>query len=188
MLVSNYLIAVYFPELSRDNFFKKSSSASGNPIRAGLAAACYPETHTESVDLETDMAHTKFKVDQGAQFLITQLFYNNEDYFRFVDRARTAGIDVPLIPGVLPILSTPQIRRFTSLCGATIPKELDAKLERLADDDDAVREMGVEYATEQVEELCANGAPGIHFYVLNRRYSVSNILNNLNLPGHTGGA
>ena len=150
----------------------------------GLAAACYPEGHTESPDLDLDISYAKEKVDRGADFLITQLFYDNRYFFEFMERAQRAGIDVPIIPGVLPILNTAQIRRFTSLCGATIPPELDSKLERYAEDDDAVRELGVEYASRQVEELWENDVPGIHFYVLNRSYSVSRILGNLNLPGH----
>ncbi len=152
----------------------------------GVAAACYPEGHTESPDLATDLKYTKLKVRCGADFLITQLFYDNNDFFSFVDRARQAGIDVPIIPGVLPILSTGQIRRFTALCGAKIPAALDRQLDRLADDDDAVRELGIEHATRQVKELWDSGVPGVHFYVLNRSYSVSKILTNLGLPGHTG--
>ena len=152
----------------------------------GIAAACYPEGHTESVDLDTDLTHTKAKVQNGAEFLITQLFYDNNDFFAFMDRAQQAGIDVPIIPGVLPILSTSQIRRFTALCGARIPADLDKQLDKYATDDDAVRELGVEYATRQVKELWDAGVPGIHFYVLNRSYSVSKILTNLALSGHTG--
>jgi methylenetetrahydrofolate reductase (NADPH) len=152
----------------------------------GVAAACYPEGHTESPDLRTDLEHTRRKVNSGADFLITQLFYDNNDYFSFVDRARQAGIDVPIIPGVLPILSTGQIRRFTALCGAKIPPALDRQLDRFAGDDGAVRELGIEQATGQVKELWDAGVPGVHFYVLNRSYSVSKILTNLGLPGHTG--
>ena len=152
----------------------------------GIAGACYPEGHTESTNLETDVSYARMKQDLGAEFLITQLFYDNAYFYDFVDRAHAAGITVPIIPGVLPILSTPQIRRFTSLCGATIPAELDARLEQYADDNRAVREIGVEYATQQAEDLWANGVPGIHFYVLNRTYSVSHILRNLNIAGHDG--
>ncbi len=150
----------------------------------GLAAACYPEGHTESPDLATDIRYARQKVDRGADFLITQLFYDNRHFFDLLERAEQAGIKVPIIPGVLPILNTAQIRRFTALCGATIPPQLDAQLERYADDDDAVRELGIEHATAQVRELWDNGAAGVHFYVLNRSYSVTRILANLNLPGH----
>lgn len=150
----------------------------------GLAAGCYPEGHTESVDLAMDLSHTKLKVDLGADFLITQLFYDNSDFFEFMERAGNAGIDVPIIPGVLPILSTAQIRRFTALCGAKLPPELDRQLEKYSDDDDAALELWVEYASRQVRELWDNGVPGVHFYVLNRSYSVSKILENLAIPGH----
>ena len=151
----------------------------------GLAAACYPEGHTESPDLDWDIRYAREKVDRGADFLISQLFYDNRYFFDFLERAEQAGINVPIIPGILPILNTAQIRRFTSLCGATIPAELDRQLEQYADDDNAVRELGIEYATNQVRELWDEGVPGVHFYVLNRSYSVSRILSNLNLPGHT---
>jgi len=155
-----------------------------------LAAACYPEGHVESSDLITDMNYVKMKVENGADFLVTQLFYDNQDFFRLMERAETLGIDVPIIAGILPILNTNQIRRFTSLCGSKIPDELDMQLERYVDDDDAVRELGIEYATRQVQELWDQGIAGVHFYVLNRNYSVSKILDNLKLPGHiktTGG-
>ena len=150
----------------------------------GVAAGCYPEGHTESVDLDTDLSYTRLKVDEGADFLITQLFYDNSDFFQFMDRAGKAGINVPIIPGILPILSTGQIRRFTALCGAKLPAYLDAQLEKYSEDNDSARELGVEYATNQVRELWDNGVPGIHFYVLNRSYSVSKILENLALSGH----
>lgn len=152
----------------------------------GIAGACYPEGHTESEDLDSDIAYARVKQDLGADFLITQLFYDNTYFYDFQERAAAAGITVPVIPGVLPILSTPQIRRFTSLCGATIPAELDERLERFAEDNRAVREIGIEHATKQAEELWANGVPGIHFYVLNRRYSVSHILRDLNIAEHAG--
>ena len=150
----------------------------------GIGAACYPEGHTEAESLERDLEYAKLKVDNGADFLITQLFFDNNDYFAFADRAEAAGIDVPVIPGILPVLSAPQIRRFTALCGSKIPPALDADLDRLAEDDDAVRELGIEHATRQVEELWAAGVPGVHFYVLNRSYSVSKILDHLSIQGH----
>ena len=153
----------------------------------GIAAACYPEGHTEAVSLDSDLGYAKLKVDNGADFLITQLFFDNRDYFSFVERAHAAGVDVPLVPGILPVLSGPQIRRFTALCGSKIPPELDAELDRLGDDDDAVRELGIDHAARQVEELWASGVPGVHFYVLNRSYSVSKILDRLAIPGHIPG-
>jgi methylenetetrahydrofolate reductase (NADPH) len=153
-------------------------------FRFGVAAACYPEGHIESPDRHTDIKFARLKADKGADFLITQLFYDNDYFFKFMELAQRAGISVPIIPGVLPILSAPQIRRFTALCGASIPPELDRQLDRDGEDDNAVRELGIEYATRQVRELWDSGVPGIHFYVLNRSYSVSKILRNLGLSGH----
>ena len=150
----------------------------------GLAGACYPEPHPEAVDARTDLEYAKMKVDLGAEFLITQLFYDNRDFYEFVDKARKIGIAVPILAGLLPIISTRQIRRFTSLCGATIPPELDKQLEAYADDDDAVRELGAEHTTAQARDLWDNGVEGIHFYVLNRSYSVAKVLSNIGLPEH----
>ena len=152
----------------------------------GIAGACYPEGHPESPDLRADIQYAKLKVDTGADFLITQLFYDNSHFFTFMDRAQQVRIAVPILAGVLPILSTVQIRRFTALCGVRIPPALDKQLDRFANDDAAVRELGVEYATAQVRELLDSGVPGVHFYALNRSYSISRILRNLGLPGHTG--
>ena len=146
----------------------------------GTPAACFPEGHPDSADLETDMAYLKQKVDAGADFLITQLFFDNADFFGLMERVEQAGIKVPVLAGILPVLSTPQIRKFTALCHAKITPALDEQLERYAEDDHAVREIGIEYATRQVEELWGSGVAGIHFYTLNRSYSVSKILDNLN--------
>ena len=151
----------------------------------GIAAACYPEGHIESPDVETDLEYSKRKVEAGAEFLITQLFYDNSDFFAFLEKARKVGITVPILAGVLPILSASQIRRFAAFCGAKIPSALDRRLERFKDDDHAARELGIEQATMQVLELWENGVEGVHFYVLNRSYSVSSILQNLALPDHT---
>ena len=145
----------------------------------GVAGACFPEGHLDSPDLETDIAYLKHKVEAGADFVITQLFYDNSDFFDFMNRVQKVDIRVPVIAGILPILSTSQIRRFTAICGARIPPALDEKLERFADDDDAVRELGIDHAARQVEELWRNGVAGIHFYTLNRSHSVSRILDAL---------
>lgn len=147
----------------------------------GLAAACYPEGHPEAVSFDHDINYAKLKVENGADFLITQLFYDNDDFFRFVDKARAIGIKVPIIPGVLPVLSSNQIRKFTRLCGARIPSDLEMQLAKYENDDEGARAMGVEYATCQVQGLWDSGVSGIHFYVLNRSYSVSKILDNLRL-------
>lgn len=148
-------------------------------FKFGLAAACYPEGHSEAPDLGTDMGYVKRKVDEGAEFLITQLFYDNADFYRFRDLARASGVEAPIVAGALPILSGPQIRRFTALCGASIPREIDERLDALGEDDEAVRELGIELATAQIADLRANGVDGIHFYALNRSYSVGKILENL---------
>ena len=148
----------------------------------GIAAACYPEGHVESHNLDTDIEFTKRKLDAGAEFLITQLFYDNNYFFSFLDKARKVGIDAPVLAGVLPILSTEQIRRFTSLCGSSIPPAINEELDRLAGQKNGARELGIQIATEQVRELLSCGVDGVHFYALNRSYSISRILTNLGFP------
>jgi len=135
-----------------------------------IGATCFPEVHPEATSLEEDLSYTKRKVETGASFLITQLFFDNEDYFRFVERAREIGIDVPIIAGIMPITNFEQIKRFTSLCGASIPPALHEQLESRhdAEDPESVQDLGVAYATLQCAELLARGAPGIHFYTLNK--------------------
>jgi methylenetetrahydrofolate reductase (NADPH) len=145
-----------------------------------VGATCFPEVHPEAQDLEHDLAYLKRKVDAGATFLITQLFFDNEDYFRFVDSAREHGIDLPIIAGIMPITNFEQIKRFTSLCGASIPPALYEQLEaRNAEGDEAVAELGVAYATLQCADLLARGAPGIHFYTLNKSPATRAILSAL---------
>ena len=133
-----------------------------------IGAACYPEVHPEAPDADTDLSHAVEKVRAGADFLTTQLFFDSDVYYRFVERARAAGINVPIIPGIMPITDYKQIRRFTEMCGAKIPRGLRSELDRQADDPEAVAELGVAFATLQSAELLACGAPGIHFYTLNR--------------------
>jgi len=146
-----------------------------------LVGACYPEVHTEARDLDSDLAHLKAKVDAGARVLITQLFFDNDAYYRFVAAARRAGIDVPIVPGIMPITSTASIKRMTSLCGATIPPALLSALDARGEDAEAVAELGVSYATLQCAELLASGAPGIHFYTVNRSPATRAILSALRL-------
>ncbi len=133
-----------------------------------LGAACYPEMHPEAPSPEIDLANLKRKVDAGADFLITQLFFHNDDFFRFRDRAAAAGIRVPIVAGIMPILSVHQIKRFTKMCGASIPADLLHKIEGVEDDPDAVRQLGMYHATRQCEQLLARGVAGLHFYTLNR--------------------
>lgn len=144
-----------------------------------IAAACYPEGHPEASDLATDLQHLKHKVDAGADFLVTQLFFDNADYFAFVERARAAGIDVPIVAGIMPITNLSQIKRFTAMCGASIPEDLLSRLEAAQNDADAVRRIGVEHATAQCRELVERGVPGIHFYTLNRSTATREILDRL---------
>jgi methylenetetrahydrofolate reductase (NADPH) len=141
-----------------------------------LAAACYPEKHVEAADPDTDLANLKRKVDAGVELLVTQLFFRPEDYFVFVDKARSVGITVPIIPGIMPITNLSQIKRFTSMCGARIPEQLLARLEATAGDAEAVRRIGVEHAIRQCPALLDGGAPGVHFYTLNRSRATVEIL------------
>jgi len=144
-----------------------------------VAAACYPETHVEASSADHDMAHLVAKVEAGADFLISQLFFDNRSYLSFVERARHAGIAVPIVPGIMPVTNVSQIERFTKMCGATIPQALAARLEPVRDDAEAVARIGVEYAVRQCAELLEAGVPGIHFYTLNRSRSTRDIVEEL---------
>jgi methylenetetrahydrofolate reductase (NADPH) len=144
-----------------------------------IGAACFPEVHIHAESADSDLRYTKEKVDAGARFLITQLFFDNATYWDFVARAREIGIDVPIIPGIMPITNFDQIRRFTSMCGATIPDTLLRELGLRADQPAAVTDFGVAYATLQCADLLAKGAPGIHFYTLNRSPATRAILSAL---------
>ena len=146
-----------------------------------IGAACFPEVHIHAKDAETDLRYLKEKVDAGARFLITQLFFDNAAYYDFVARARDIGIDVPIIPGIMPITDVGQIKRITGMCGATIPVELLRELELRADQPGAVSDLGVAHATLQCADLLANGAPGIHFYTLNRSPATRAILSALRI-------
>ena len=136
--------------------------------RLCIGAACYPEGHPECRDLLQDLAHLKVKVDAGVDFLVTQLFFDTRTYLDFVGRARAAGIAVPILPGLMPVTNVEQIRRFTTLCGAAVPPMLSAALRVRSDDADATLQLGVAYASLQAAELLRAGAPGIHFYTLNK--------------------
>ncbi len=146
-----------------------------------IGAACFPEVHPEATDLASDLRFLLEKVQAGGRFLITQLFFDNRLYFDFVREARAAGIDAPIIPGIIPVTNVEQIKRFTSMCGASIPAGLLEQLDLRADDPAAVVELGVAYATAQCADLLARGAPGIHFYTLNKSPSTRAILSALRL-------
>ena len=141
-----------------------------------LAGAGYPEGHQECGDLLRDIEHLRQKVAAGVDFVITQLFYDNADYFAFVERARRAGVGVPLVPGIMPITNVAQIERIARLCGARIPGALRDNLRGAEGNDGAVQAIGIEYATRQCRELLAGGAPGIHFYTLNQSPATAAIL------------
>jgi len=146
---------------------------------ACVGGACYPETHLESRSADDELRYTRLKAESGASYLITQLFFDNSAYFDFVNRARAEGITIPLIPGIMPVTNVDQIRRFTSKIGASIPAPLLDALNARKDDPDAVLQLGVAWATLQCAELLSSGAPGIHFYTLNRSPATRAILSAL---------
>ncbi|MBS1863727.1 MAG: methylenetetrahydrofolate reductase [NAD(P)H] [Actinobacteria bacterium] len=141
---------------------------SDGPWGFALGGACFPEVHPEAPDLQTDLAYLKQKVEAGASFLTTQLFFDNQVYFDFVAAARAIGIEVPILAGVIPVGSFAQTRRICELCEASIPAPLEAAFQAVGDDPEREFELGVAYAAQQCSELLIAGAPGIHFYALNR--------------------
>ena len=141
-----------------------------------IGAACFPEVHIASPSFEQDLDVLKQKVAAGVSFVITQLFFDNDLYFDFVDKARAAGIDVPIIPGIMPIAGYGQIKRITKMCGSTLPESLQRELDIRQDNAQAIADLGVAYATLQCSELLARGAPGVHFYTLNKSPATRSIL------------
>lgn len=154
---------------ARDDF--KHASDLVSYIRAnsdlGVSAACYPEGHLESPDLVSDIRFLKQKVDAGAQHLVSQLFFDNEDFFRFLERCRIAGINVPIEAGIMPVLSKASIQRMVSMCGASMPRKLTRILAKYGDHPDALMEAGIAYAIDQISDLIAGGVDGIHLYTMN---------------------
>jgi methylenetetrahydrofolate reductase (NADPH) len=148
-----------------------------------IGCAGFPEGHPDCTEArEVDWQRLRDKVDHGAEFILTQLFFDNADYFRMVEYLTgTLGVTVPITPGILPILSTKQVKRFTTLCGATLPAAFVADLDRLGNDDEAATQFGIDFASRQCEALLAGGAPGLHIYGLNRSRSALAILRNLGL-------
>jgi methylenetetrahydrofolate reductase (NADPH) len=144
-----------------------------------IGGACFPEVHPEAADLETDLAYLKTKVEAGASFLVTQLFFDNQVYFDFVTAARARGIDVPILAGVIPVASFAQTKRICDLCDASIPPRLEAAFAAAGGDERAEFELGVAYAAQQCSELLIGGAPGIHFYALNRAPATRAVLGSL---------
>ncbi len=148
-----------------------------------IGVAGFPEGHIACKEgKHADWRNLKTKIDAGADFVLTQLFFDNADYYEFRDHMqRELGVNIPIVPGIVPILSAHQIMKVTAMCGARIPEALRAKLDQLAHDDPAVAEFGIQYATEQCRDLLKNGAPGIHFYTLNKARSTVGVLKNLGL-------
>ena len=147
----------------------------------GIAVAGYPETHQEAPSPEIDLANLKRKVDAGADVVVTQLFYDNDDFFRFRDRCDEAGIHVPLVPGILPVTSLSQIQRITSMCAARLPETFVTELGQ-RDDEDWQFQVGIDFATKQVQALIDAEVPGIHFYVLNKSQATSAVLKAVQRP------
>jgi methylenetetrahydrofolate reductase (NADPH) len=148
----------------------------------GIAVAGYPEKHQEAPTAEIDLANLKRKVDSGADVVITQLFYNNDDFFHFRDRCRALGIRLPIVPGLLPVTNFAQIKRITSLCGAQLPPPFVRRLEAAGDAADDQFKIGVDFATQQTQALIDAVVPGIHFYVLNRSEAAAEVLSNVRVP------
>ncbi|MCA9229786.1 MAG: methylenetetrahydrofolate reductase [NAD(P)H] [Planctomycetales bacterium] len=148
----------------------------------GIAVGGYPEVHQQAPSAEVDLQNLKRKVDAGADVVITQLFYDNHDFFDFRERCERAGIRVPIVPGLLPVTNGGQVQRIASLCGAKLPPQFVTDLEKYADDPEGQFEVGVEQATRQTAELLSAGVPGIHFYVLNKSAATERVLSSVKLP------
>ena len=146
-----------------------------------IGGACYPEGHIDAPSKEVDLFYCKKKVEDGADFLITQFFFDNRDYFDFVNRARAAGINVPIVAGIMPVTNFTQIKRFAQMIGATIPPRMARDLAPIEDDSEQVEAYGIAYATEQCRELLDAGVQGLHFYTLNKARATTTILNNLGM-------
>lgn len=144
-----------------------------------MAVAGYPEKHIEAVSKEIDLENLKRKVDAGADIILTQLFFNNKDFFDFENCCRKIGITIPIIPGIMPIVNAKQIEKITTMCGATIPSTLRKKLSDHQDDPSSIIQIGIDHAVEQASELLSNSAPGIHFYTLNKSHSCRKVIESL---------
>ncbi len=144
-----------------------------------IEVACYPEFHPQCRDAQSDLKHFAEKVEAGANAAITQYFFNAESYFRFLDDVRRAGIEVPIVPGIMPITNFSQLRRFSEMCGAEIPRWLERRLSAYADDATAIRAYGLEVVVDLCRKLIAGGAPGLHFYTLNRAKATLGIVEQL---------
>lgn len=150
-----------------------------------IGSGCYPEGHLETPDIQVGIEHLKEKVDAGCDFLVTQMFLSNKSYFDFVDRTTAAGIAVPILPGIMPVTGFSQLEKFESKFGVKLPKELWDRVKEHGDDKVAIEQIGVEWAAEQCKELLDAGAPGIHFYTLNKSLATIRVCDLLNLKGRS---
>ncbi len=141
-----------------------------------VEVACYPEVHPQSDDAHADLHHFKAKVDAGANGAITQYFYNADAYFRFVEAARKLGVNIPIVPGIMPIANFPQLRRFSEMCGAEIPRWLSKRLHAFGDDAESIREFAADVVAELCSRLVEGGAPSLHFYTLNRARATLSVI------------
>jgi methylenetetrahydrofolate reductase (NADPH) len=148
----------------------------------GIAVAGYPETHREAMSPQADLENLKRKVESGGDVVITQLFYDNTDFYRFREQCEKLAIRVPIVPGILPVTNLAQIQRITALCGAVLPRSFVTALEEQGDDIEGQFQVGVEFATRQVQDLVEHNVPGLHFYVLNKSPATSAVLNSVRLP------
>lgn len=144
-----------------------------------IAVAGFPEKHPEAKDRASDIAYLKRKIEAGGSLIITQLFFDNAYFFEFMEHVRKAGIEVPVVPGIMPIISVKGLRKMVSLCQATIPPKVEKKLSQYEDDDEGVRDYGIDLATEMCQELIEGGVPGLHFYAFNQAHSVEEVVRNL---------
>lgn len=144
-----------------------------------IGGAAYPEVHLEATSAEEDLGHLKTKVDAGTDFLVTQLFFDNRVYFDFVNQCRAKGIQVPIIPGIMPITHFKQVEKFTAMTGCSIPEELSARILECKDDEERLLEVSLDFTGQQVLDLIQGGAPGIHFYTLNQSRATMDVLNRI---------
>ena len=169
----------YQPPQDAFTYANELSSFIGSHWNFDIGGACYPETHPLAPSPEADLENLVRKANTGIKVLITQLFFDNGCYFEFVERARAAGIEQPIVPGIMPIVSAANFERITAMCGARVPPKLAAQLREVADDDAETMEVGVEWAMQQCGDLLSRGAPGIHFYTMNKSPATRRIFESL---------
>lgn len=166
-------------ELQKHDFYHASDLVEfiKHKTNLSIGVAGYPEGHIESPNIDTDISYLKAKIDKGADAIFTQLFFDNNNFYKFIDKTEKAGINIPIIPGIMPIISEKQVEKMVKLANITVPKNVQENISKLKDKD--LIEFGIEYATSQCEDLIKNGIKGLHFYTLNKSYSTNQILNNI---------